>query len=375
MPPHFVRDLVAWQKKHGRSSLPWQNTREPYKVWLSEIMLQQTQVSTVLNYYPRFLQRFPDVSELANAQLDDVLGLWSGLGYYSRARNLHKCAQEIMSRHAGKFPGTAAQLQALPGIGRSTAAAIAAFCFAERVAILDGNVKRVLTRVLGFSADLAQAPAERALWAKATELLPGRTQMARYTQALMDLGASVCSLRQPNCAACPVQKDCAASLSGEPESYPVKTRKLKRSSQVVWLLCAHKSDGAVWLERRSVPGIWGGLYCLPAFETEEALQQAVSSPVRLRLRASPTILHRLTHKDLHLKPVLGRLLASECLREEHLAPERAGAWFNTQSWPSLGLPAPIRKLLVSQNQVTAATIKVKTRRPARGDASASASAD
>jgi A/G-specific adenine glycosylase len=164
----FAADLVVWQKQHGRSSLPWQNTRDPYRVWLSEIMLQQTQVSTVLDYYARFLQRFPDVLALAAANLDEVLSLWSGLGYYSRARNLHRCAQQVVSEHGGQFPRTAMALQTLPGIGRSTAAAVAAFCFAERVAILDGNVKRVLTRVLAYSADLSQAAAERALWDKAT---------------------------------------------------------------------------------------------------------------------------------------------------------------------------------------------------------------
>ena len=168
----FAAEIVRWQKSHGRNSLPWQNTRDPYRVWLSEIMLQQTQVSTVLDYYERFLRRFPTVGDLAAASQDEVLGLWSGLGYYSRARNLHRCAQEVVALHGGAFPMAAAQLQTLPGIGRSTAAAIASFCSGERVAILDGNVRRVLTRVLGFSADLAQSANERALWAHAESLLP-----------------------------------------------------------------------------------------------------------------------------------------------------------------------------------------------------------
>jgi A/G-specific adenine glycosylase len=186
LPKGFARRMVDWQRLHGRQSLPWQNTQDPYRVWLSEIMLQQTQVSTVLDYFPRFLTRFPDVASLAAAPQDDVLALWSGLGYYSRARNLHKCAQEVMGRFGGAFPRRAEDLQTLPGIGRSTAAAIAAFCFQERAAILDGNVKRVLTRVLGYGEDLAVSKNEKALWALAQDLLPAKAaDMPRYTQALI----------------------------------------------------------------------------------------------------------------------------------------------------------------------------------------------
>src|SRR5450755_628451 len=183
----FAARVIAWQRGHGRHGLPWQNTRDPYRVWLSEIMLQQTQVATVLGYYERFLHRFPDVAALAAASLDDVFGLWSGLGYYSRARNLHRCAQVVVAEHGGHFPARSAALMLLPGIGRSTAAAIAAFCFGERVAILDGNVKRVLARVLAFDADLANGPAEHELWQRATAMLP-ETNIEAYTQGLMDLG-------------------------------------------------------------------------------------------------------------------------------------------------------------------------------------------
>ena len=235
----LASDVVRWQRTHGRSGLPWQGSRDPYRVWLSEIMLQQTQVSTVLDYYPRFLARFPDVSSLAAAPQDDVLGLWSGLGYYSRARNLHRCAQDVMALHGGRFPADAATLQTLPGIGRSTAAAIAAFCFGERAAILDGNVKRVLTRVLGFDEDIASASATNRLWDQATALLPQHAaDMPAYTQGLMDLGATICSTRKPACLACPLSERCVARREGEPERYPVKTRKLKRSAQSLWLLQA-----------------------------------------------------------------------------------------------------------------------------------------
>jgi len=341
----FAADLVVWQKQHGRSSLPWQNTRDPYRVWLSEIMLQQTQVSTVLDYYARFLQRFPDVLALAAADLDEVLGLWSGLGYYSRARNLHRCAQQIASEHGGQFPRTALALQTLPGIGRSTAAAVAAFCFAERVAILDGNVKRVLTRVLAYSADLSQAAAERALWDKASELLPADQDMPAYTQGVMDLGASICATRQPQCLICPVQHLCAAHQSGQPEKFPVKTRKLKRSAQALWMLQAQRSDGAVWLERRPASGIWGGLYCMPVFDSEDALAGAMPAAVRSKLLPGASFVHVLTHKDLHIKPVIAAFPARQLMATELRQAERAGAWFAASAWPSLGLPAPVRKLL------------------------------
>ena len=341
----FATDLVAWQKQHGRSTLPWQNTRDPYRVWLSEIMLQQTQVSTVLDYYARFLQRFPDVQALAAAQLDEVLGLWSGLGYYSRARNLHRCAQQVVSDHGGEFPASALALQTLPGIGRSTAAAVASFCFSERVAILDGNVKRVLTRVLAYSADLSQAAAERALWDKASELLPAAQDMPAYTQGVMDLGASICATRQPQCLICPVQSLCAAHRQGQAEKYPVKTRKLKRSSLALWLLWAQRPNGAVWLERRPASGIWGGLYCLPVFDSEEALSVSVPAAARAALKPKTPFVHVLTHKNLHIKPFVCQLTARQKLADELTAAERGGAWFDPASWPALGLPAPVRKLL------------------------------
>jgi A/G-specific adenine glycosylase len=344
----FSGEVVRWQKNHGRNSLPWQNTRDPYLVWLSEIMLQQTQVSTVLDYFARFVQRFPTVSALAAASQDEVLAMWSGLGYYSRARNLHRCAQEVMALHAGQFPKSAEQLQSLPGIGRSTAAAIAAFCFGERVAILDGNVKRVLARVLGYSADLAQSANERALWDQATVLLPDQDlpdAMPRYTQGLMDLGATICTLRQPQCLLCPVQKLCRGLAAGDPASYPVKTRKLKRSAQALSLLWAQQPDGSVWLEKRPVPGIWGGLYCLPVFESDDALKVHLPTPLHARLKPLPNFVHVLTHKDLHLSPWVAGFRAGQAMPKALQTVLGAGAWFSQAAWPSLGLPAPIRKLL------------------------------
>lgn len=339
---NFSAQIVAWQQTHGRSTLPWQNTRDPYRVWLSEVMLQQTQVSTVLGYFARFLARFPDVQALAEASEDEVFGLWSGLGYYSRARNMHRCAQEVVARFDGHFPPTAAELATLPGIGRSTASAIAAFCFGERVAILDGNVKRVLTRVLGFTGDLASSAQERALWDRATACLPpgGRhAEIARYTQGLMDLGATVCLPRKPSCMICPVNPMCVALRDGEPERYPVKTRKLRRTSQSLWMLQAEDGQGRVWLAKRPARGIWAGLYCLPVFDSREALLATLQPAEREAAVDAPAFLHVLTHKDLHLHPLrvttAGRMMSD------------AGGWFAPHDWAVLGLPAPVRKLLLA----------------------------
>jgi len=302
----------------------------------------------VLDYYARFLARFPLVADLAAAHADEVMGLWAGLGYYSRARNLHRCAQDVVALHGGVFPLTAEQLQTLPGIGRSTAAAIASFCFGERVAILDGNVKRVLTRVLGFANDLAQGANERLLWDLATGLLPDAnlaTDMPRYTQGLMDLGATVCSTRKPQCLLCPVQDLCVARAGGQPEQFPVKTRKLKRSALGLSLLWAQRPDGAVWLEKRPVPGIWGGLYCLPVFDSDDALLAALPISLHPALEAQPHFLHVLTHKDLHLAPWVARFSADQAMPDA-VAAARGGAWFSLEAQATVGVPAPVRKLLV-----------------------------
>ena len=336
-PAAFAAELLTWQRAHGRTGLPWQNTSDPYRVWLSEIMLQQTQVITVMDYYTRFLQRFPTVRELAEASQDDVLALWAGLGYYSRARNLHACAQAVVSLHGGELPRTAALLQTLPGIGPSTAAAIASFCYGERVAILDGNVKRVLTRVLGFDKDLASSQHERELLVIATELLPKRnlgSDMPRYTQAIMDLGATVCTPRRPACSTCPMQQCCVAKAQGRVEAYPVKTKKLKRSSQSLWLLWAQRHDGTVLLQKRPTPGVWAGLYCLPLFDSLEALEASLTSKRRTALKALPPFIHVLTHKDLHLHVM--RLDTTSALPS-------LGQW--VLDWSAVGLPAPVKKLL------------------------------
>jgi A/G-specific adenine glycosylase len=346
LPLSFAQRVQQWQGVHGRHHLPWQGTRDPYRVWLSEVMLQQTQVAAVLDHYARFLSRFPSVQALAAAPLDDVLAQWSGLGYYSRARNLHRTAGMVVDAHGGMFPNSAVQLQALPGIGRSTAAAIAAFCFGERAAILDGNVKRVLARALGFDGDLARPAEVNRLWQMAEALLPEQ-DVASYTQGLMDLGAGVCTARSPNCAACPLAPDCVALRQGRPDAYPVKTRNLRRSARAnhwLWL----QRPGRVWLVQRPEHGVWAGLWSLPEFDSADdalaALDHLPGDPVEL-----PVLVHALTHFDWTLTPWQWRLPAR--------LPAGVGARLATR-WPSgrwvddaealrLGIPAPLRKLLTA----------------------------
>jgi A/G-specific adenine glycosylase len=384
--PDIAGPLVQWQQVSGRHELPWQLSRDPYRVWLSEIMLQQTQVTTVMGYYERFLARFPDVDALAAATLDEVLALWAGLGYYSRARNLHRCAQAVVTQHAGQFPSQAHQLAELPGIGPSTAAAIASFCFGERVAILDGNVKRVLSRVLAFDGDLAQGAQEKALWARAQALVPANAaDMPAYTQGLMDLGASLCATRTPQCEACPLARLCRARAAGTQGQYPVKTRKLVRRALASWCLWVRQDD-AVWLQQRPDSGVWSGLWSLPLFDDEPALRRAVqalgasvpvppsgirvSAPSALTVRERgpqsdwldehlepepdslglwtlPSFLHVLTHRDWTLHPRLLELEAGppDGPRPTLVAALGPGRWVAHQDLPGVGLPAPMRRLL------------------------------
>jgi A/G-specific adenine glycosylase len=340
----FGDTVVAWQKQHGRHDLPWQNTQDPYVVWLSEIMLQQTQVVTVREYFARFMARFPTVADLAVAHQDEVLGLWSSLGYYSRARNMHRAALDVVALHGGSFPRSAEALQTLPGIGRSTAAAVASLCFGEPIAILDGNVKRVLTRYLGFKEDLASSRVEKELWAIAQTMLPQhdvKNAMPRYTQGMMDLGATLCTPKKPQCVQCPVADACAANAEGQPEAYPVKTRKLKRTSEQLWLLHAVTHQGDVWLMQRPQTGVWAGLYCLPVFESFEALLAVLPAQYHTQLQESVVFKHVLTHKDLHLHPV--QLTLPKPLNLDVALDE--GQWVAKADWPKLGLPAPVRKLL------------------------------
>ncbi len=334
----FATLVIRWQRQHGRHGLPWQGTRDPYRVWLSEVMLQQTQVSTVLDYYARFLHRFATVAALAAAPLDDVFALWSGLGYYSRARNLHRCAQAVVAEHGGEFPRTSQALALLPGIGRSTAAAIAAFCFGERVAILDGNVKRVLSRTIGFEDDLSTAPAVAKLWAAADALLPQR-DVDVYTQALMDLGATLCTTRRPACERCPVAAACVARASGEPERYPFKSRRLKRTQRENALLWLQQGERLL-LVKRPATGVWSGLWSLPQYPSTLALHEATAHWAG-HGAWQPDVQHALTHFDWLLHPLQWRLPLRA--RPDASLPE--GRWFSVEEALALGLPAPVRRLL------------------------------
>jgi A/G-specific adenine glycosylase len=339
-PVDFARRLVRWQRTQGRHDLPWQNTTDPYRVWLSEVMLQQTQVVTVIDYYQRFLARFPAVADLARANPDEVMALWTGLGYYSRARNLHRCAQQVVQDWGGQFPVSSQDLVKLAGIGPSTAAAIASICHQERVAIFDGNVQRVLARHTGFAADLSATAHQKALHAVATQRLPKAADMPTYTQAIMDLGATVCTPRQVKCDLCPVAGDCQALAQNLVEELPFKTRKLRRQSQSWWLLMVMHPRKGVWLQQRPAKGIWAGLYAFPVFESKDQLLAALPAGQADHLQEWPVRLHVLTHRDLHLHL---------CVIEADARPDGPGpgGWFNAAQWGGLGLPKPVRDWLHS----------------------------
>jgi A/G-specific adenine glycosylase len=336
----FAARIVAWQAAHGRHDLPWQSTRDPYRVWLAEVMLQQTQVATVIPYYARFCERFPDVAALAAAPLLDVLSLWAGLGYYARARNLHACARQVMERFGGRFPLDAAALARLPGIGRSTAAAIAAFCSGARAPILDGNVKRVLARHFVVEGDVASAAVERRLWDMAASLLPGAADMPAYTQGLMDLGATVCTRRSPKCGACPLSRSCAARASGRVELFPAARQRRVSPVRRAWALLA-LHEGRVLLQRRAPAGVWGGLYALPQFGSSAALLRAASEiDARPKLLPLPPRRHAFTHFTLTLMPRrLDVRSVPPALREDDLL------WLPLAGIDSAPLPAPVLALL------------------------------
>ncbi|MGZ3181145.1 MAG: A/G-specific adenine glycosylase [Telluria sp.] len=346
--PGFSQDVIRWQRAHGRHALPWQNTRDAYRIWLSEIMLQQTQVAAVLGYYARFLERFPTVSELAAAPAEEVMAQWSGLGYYTRARNLHACARRIVDEYGGQFPSDPALLAQLPGIGRSTAAAIAAFSAGARAAILDGNVKRVFARVFGIDAYPGEKKVEDALWARAEALLP-EEGIEAYTQGLMDLGATLCTRSSPECGRCPLAARCVAHASGRTAELPVrKPKKATPEKQAALLVVL---DGAeVLLEQRPANGIWGGLLSLPEVEGHAAVGaepdvEAVAAAAR-RFGAAEEVeqllplTHVFTHYKLHMTP--WRIaLAGACV-----APE-GHQWWPLADIARAPLPAPVKKLLLS----------------------------
>jgi len=343
-PADFARQLIAWQRRHGRNDLPWQGTRDAYRIWLSEIMLQQTQVGTVIPYYRTFLEHFPDVTSLARAELNDVLRLWSGLGYYSRARNLHRAANAVMDVHGGQFPREREALETLPGVGRSTAAAIAAFAFGGREAILDGNVKRVLARHFAVAGFPGEAKVAAKLWTLAESLLPARG-IARYTQALMDLGATVCT-RKPACGSCPVQASCQALAQGATTSYPgARPRRSVPVRETSMLLLV--SQGRLLLEKRAPSGIWGGLWCFSEFALDEDAAAVCEARYGLRvadIEHLPVLPHSFTHFTLRIHPVACRV-DDGVVGAGRAADGGATAWMTLQDAAVDAIPVPVRTLL------------------------------
>jgi A/G-specific adenine glycosylase len=337
----FAPRLVAWQRAHGRHDLPWQRTRDPYRIWLSEVMLQQTQVATAIPYFERFVGRFPDVRALAAAPLERVLELWSGLGYYRRAHHLHAAARRLVAERDGRFPRDAATLAALPGVGRSTAAAIAALAFDARAPILDGNVKRVLARHRGIDGYPGAPAVEAALWRLAARLLP-RADVATYTQALMDLGATVCTRARPRCDACPVARDCVARREARVASLPAPRPPRAVPRRAVRVLVVERG-GELLLERRPAHGVWGGLWSLP----EVALDADTDAYAQSRFGALPTrsvdlapLVHGFTHFTLTLHP---RRIA---IAQRASRAETPGSiWLARDDALAAALPAPIRRLL------------------------------
>ncbi|STZ76157.1 A/G-specific adenine glycosylase [Bergeriella denitrificans] len=340
--PDFAARLVGWQRRHGRHNLPWQ-VSDPYAVWLSEIMLQQTQVQTVLDYYPRFLARFPSVADLAAAPQDDVLALWAGLGYYSRARNLHKAAQQVVGEFGGHFPQTRQELERLCGVGRSTAAAISAFAFLQREAILDGNVKRVLCRVYALDGNPQDKKFEQQLWQLAENLLPSENRdMPAYTQGLMDLGATVCKRSKPLCGECPMADICEAKRQARIDELPRrKTAAAVQNLPLYWLVLRHP-NGSIWLEKRAPKGIWGGLYCVPCFEQLADLyvfaEQAGIEAVHLAEAAAFT--HRLTHRLLMITPFEAEAVKTGGFSD--------GLWAAPEDLSAYGLPKPLLDYLTAR---------------------------
>jgi A/G-specific adenine glycosylase len=341
-PSSFHQRVVAWQRVHGRHGLPWQGTRDAYRIWLSEVMLQQTQVATVLPYYQRFLERFPDVAALAAADEGDVMALWSGLGYYARARNLHRAAREVVERFGGRFPATFDELVTLPGVGRSTAAAIAAFASRERRAILDGNVRRVLARHAAIAGDPSSSAVLASLWQVAESRLPDAAGIEAYTQGMMDLGADVCLTRAPLCLTCPVAEDCVARIEGRIGELPGKKKKREARRRRVAMLVV-LSRGEVLLERRPPSGIWGGLWSLPEAAADAVPESVLASEWGLqaaKVEAVPGFEHAFTHFTLEVVPWRVTLA-----KGGRLAESRQASWLPLADVAGAALPSPVKKLL------------------------------
>ena len=350
----FSERLLAWHERHGRHDLPWQHPPAPYRVWVSEVMLQQTQVTTVIPYFERFMKRFPTVESLAAAPSDDVLHLWSGLGYYARARNMHRAAITICKEHDGEFPQDIDVVCALPGIGRSTAGAILALSMNQRHPILDGNVKRVLARHGSVAGWPGRSKTAKKLWALSEEYTP-RTRVAAYTQAIMDLGATVCTRRNPDCRTCPVAQDCQAHAAGVVEQYPgKKPKQARRRVRTTRMLLAVGRSG-VLLEKRPETGIWGGLWSLPELPDDSAPEQWCRDRLGCDVSDTetwPVLRHSFTHFDLDISPVVVRVD-----RHPEAVADNECLWYNVESPAKVGLAAPVTVLLQQLGQRAAEGMK------------------
>jgi A/G-specific adenine glycosylase len=342
-PAAFRKAVLAWYDQHGRKDLPWQQQITPYRVWVSEIMLQQTQVSTVIPYFERFMARFPDVQALASAPTDDVLHLWTGLGYYARARNLHKAARAVVNEHGGEFPRDIDALVTLPGIGRSTAGAIASISMDLRAPILDGNVKRVLTRFAAVSGWPGERAVEQRLWDIAEALTPSR-RLRDYTQVMMDLGATLCTRRNPDCPACPLHRHCLAHAQGNPHDYPTSKPKKTTPVRRTTMLLARDPDGRILLVQRPPSGIWGGLWCFPETDHEDGATLLLGQ-LGLQARHTETLpgfRHTFSHFHLDVTPLLVHTRG-----KARVVAEQPLTWVAPDAPGSLGLAAPVKRLLES----------------------------
>lgn len=352
MTDSFADRLLNWYDNHGRHNLPWHHNRNAYRVWVSEIMLQQTQVATVIPYFEAFMASFPDVQALAAAPVDDVLSHWSGLGYYARARNLHKAAKQVVDEHGGEFPQDQETLETLTGIGRSTAAAIIAQAFGKRAAILDGNVKRVLARYHAVPGWPGQTPVLKQLWQHAEQHTPDE-RVRDYTQGIMDLGAMVCTRSKPACESCPVNYGCQAYARNETKLYPGSKPKKEKPEKTTWMLILEDNEGRILLERRPPSGIWGGLWSLPELDPAygaEELQEACETKLGLAC-SDPELIsgfrHTFSHYHLHIQPA--RLPVTGSTKVADADSQR---WVHRDQALTLGLPAPIRTLLTEPEQTT-----------------------
>lgn len=343
--PHFSRQVLDWYQRFGRKTLPWQLEKTPYKVWLSEVMLQQTQVATVIPYFGRFMARFPTVTDLAAAPLDEVLHLWTGLGYYARARNLHKAAKMVADKHNGIFPRTFAEVADLPGVGRSTAGAILSLSLGQHYPILDGNVKRVLARCYAVSGWPGKKEVEKRLWQISEEVTPAEG-VSQFNQAMMDLGAIVCTRSKPKCEICPLNLGCIAYANGSWANYPGKKPKQTLPERTGWLLMMQQGQ-EVWLEQRPPVGLWGGLFCFPQFATQPELEQWLSEKRidSAALQQGIAFRHTFSHFHLDIVPMWLELPPSGAAMDEG-----AGLWYNLAQPQSVGLAAPVERLLQQLRQ-------------------------